>query len=100
MPSVYCVVPIEVRPNVKLTGWNMGDSWKSDSGTSLGAFRQAGSAVVGSNVVLPLVVVRIPLGVIPVATVFVVMIRGTTGVVTLVGENGGTNGSCPTMTPV
>ena len=72
----------------------------SVTGTSLGALRQVLSARVGSKVVVPFVVARIPPLLTLVATELVVMISGMTGVVTTVGVKLDENGSCPTITPL
>src|SRR5438552_6232435 len=97
---IYCVVPTDVGPKLKSVAWNIGDCTARPMGTLLGELRQALSATVGSNVVNPLILERIPPLLTLKATDFVVMIKGMIGVSTVVVVNGPEeNGSCPTITP-
>jgi len=98
--SIYCVVPTDVGPKLKSVAWNIGDCTARARGTLLGELRQALSATVGSKVVNPLILERIPPLLTLKATDFVVMIKGMIGVSTVVVVNGPEeNGSCPTITP-
>src|SRR5205085_6392261 len=92
--------PTNVSPKLNLADWKIGDCSNAVSGTLLCLPRQAASATVGSNVVLPFLVDKIPFAFSPVATEFTVMITGTIGAVTVTGEKLDPNGSCPTITPV
>lgn len=89
-----------VPPKSKVAGLKIGDWANSSVGTLLGAVKQALSATVGLKIVTPGAVVIIPVwGFTLTATVFVLMISGTTlvGTLTLPGL---LNGSRPTITPL